>query len=149
LNPYQKLQRHWANSDATISTVELSEEAVGRLEARYRIRFPDDFRDYLHHSCPKDDFCVDGMTAWWPFERLKNIPEEYDVLSITDAIIAKDAAKHVFFADYSIWCWAWAINCSNDENRGRVAVVSGNDRFVANSFAEFVDRYIEDEDQLN
>src|SRR5258708_4296897 len=27
-----------------------------------------------------------------------------------DAIVAKDAAKHVFFADYSIWCWAWAIN---------------------------------------
>ena len=58
-------------------------------------------------------------------------------------MIAKDAAKYLFFADYAIWCWAWAIACGEDENHGRVVVISGQDRFVANSFAQFVDLYIE------
>jgi hypothetical protein len=49
-----------------------------------------------------------------------------------------------FFADYLIWCWAWAIVCGDDENRGRVVVISGHDRFVADSFAQFVDLHISD-----
>ena len=127
----------------------MSQESVDRVEARYGIRFPDDFRDYLLHSCPKDDFenADDEYTAWWPLDRLKNIPDEYPH-TITDPMIGKNAAKYIFFADYSIWCWAWAINCSDDKNRGRVAVIGGPDFFVADSFDEFVDRYIEDQKQV-
>ena len=69
-------------------------------------------------------------------------------LEITDATIVRDAAKFIVFADYGIWCFAWAIDCGEDENRGRVVVISGQDRFVADSFAEFVDRFIEDVTQL-
>lgn len=148
MKPYQKLQRYWHDTRAKIDTVELTQESVGRLEQRYGVRFPDDFRDYLLHSCPKDDFgCDEMMTTWWPLHRLKNIIEEYEH-KFTDTTIAKDAAKYIFFADYSIWCWAWAIGCGGDENRGRVVVISGRDRFVADSFGQFVDRYIEDQRQL-
>ena len=34
-----------------------------------------------------------------------------------------------------------AIACGEDENWGRVVVISGHDRFVADGFSEFVDRY--------
>lgn len=148
MKPYQKLKRYWRDAKATISTVELSQEAVDRLEQRYGVRFPDDFRDYLLHSCPKDDLGYDEMTTWWPLDRLKNLVEEYEH-KVTDPTIVKGAAKYIFFADYSIWCWAWAIDCGDDKNRGRVVVISGRDRFVADSFAQFVDRYIEDQKRLS
>ena len=87
-------------------------------------------------------------TAWWPLQRLKNIPDEYPH-TVTDPTIAKNAPRYIFFADYMIWCWAWAIDCGDGKDRGRVAVIGGSpDRFVADSFAEFVDRYVEDQRQI-
>ena len=128
----------------------MNQESVDRLEARYGIRLPDDFRDYLLHACPKDESenMDDEGTAWWPLDRLLNIPDEYPH-TITDPVIAKNAAKYSFFADYLIWSWAWAIDCSEDKDRGRVAVIGGPDQFVANSFTEFVDRYVEDQTQIS
>jgi hypothetical protein len=61
-------------------------------------------------------------------------------------MIARNAAKYLFFADYLIWSSATA--CGYDENWARIAVISGNDRFVAGSFAQFVDHYIDDFSQI-
>jgi hypothetical protein len=144
VKPYQKLQRHWTDTKAGITTAPLSEEAISGLEQKYGIRLPDDFRDYLVHSCPTDDWPSDNnMICWWPLACIKNIVDECE-RRITNDTIARDAARYLFFADYSIWCWAWAIACGDDANRGRVAVISGNDVFVADSFAQFVDAYIDD-----
>lgn len=59
MKPYQKLQQHWRSIDSAVTTVELSPETVARLEARYGVRLPDDLREYLLHSCPRDDFASD------------------------------------------------------------------------------------------
>jgi hypothetical protein len=143
LRAYRKLQRHWRKTRARIGTVALSSQAIRDLERRYDIKLPDDFRDFLLNSCPRDsDFDSDNI-IWWPLDRIKNIVDEYPH-KITDETIASNAAKYLFFADYCIWCWAWAIACGDDENRGRVVVISGQDRFVADSFAQFVDLYIDD-----
>jgi hypothetical protein len=80
-------------------------------------------------------------------DRIKNIVDEYPH-KVTYETIARDASKYLFFADYCIWCWAWAIACGDDENSGRVVVISGRDRFVADSFAQFADLYISDPGQL-
>lgn len=62
-----------------------------------------------------------------------------------DAVIAAEAHSYLFFADYSIWCWAWAICCGDGPNRGKVALVGGApDRIVADSFSDFVERYLRD-----
>src|SRR5215472_15928839 len=95
LKPYQKLQSYWRGTKAKVGIVELNHESVASLEQRYSIQLPDDFRDYLLHSCPKDDFGYDKETTWWPRDRLKNIPDEYEH-KVTDATIAKNAAKYVF-----------------------------------------------------
>jgi hypothetical protein len=147
LKAYQTLQLHWRETGAIVPTTEPAAEAVGALERKYGIRFPDDFREYLLHACPKDDFWDEQMTIWWPLSRIKNIPEEY-AHRVRDEAIARCANKYFFFADYMIWCWAWAIACTEDVNRGRIVVISGYDRFVANSFAEFVDQYVVDNHQL-
>jgi hypothetical protein len=156
LKPYEKLQRYWRETDAEVETIELSQSQVQVLETRYGIFFPEDFKDYLMRSCPKDDFAVDNrVTAWWPWGRIKSIPDERDYwiregsdLEITDESIARDDAKYIVFADYAIWCMAWAICCDEGPNRGKVAVLSGRDRFVADDFAQFVDLYIQDVHQL-
>ena len=79
---------------------------------------------------------------WWGLPRILNIPDEYDSWqAIKNPDVLANAAKYLFFADYCVWCWAWAIDCSETANRGRIAVIGGSDPFVADSFAEFVDRY--------
>lgn len=152
MKPHEKLKRHWLDADVAFQAAPpaLGEETAVRLERKYRIRPPDAFRDYLVFSCPLDDDSTvdEDMTNWWSLDRIKSITDEYPH-PISSAPIANAAAKYLFFADGLIWSWAWAIDCGDDENRGRVAVISGSDRFVADSFSEFVDRYIEEPGKLS
>jgi hypothetical protein len=90
------------------------------------------------------------MGTWWEFERIKNIPDEYRDQSQSPELlrpaIARQAHKYLFFADYCIWCSAWAISCADDESRGNVAYIVGlgRDRIVASSFSDFVQKYTSD-----
>jgi hypothetical protein len=47
-----------------------------------------------------------------------------------------------------LWCWAWAVCCSEGPNRGRIAVISDPSGFVAENFLEFVERYLRDPDEM-
>lgn len=144
MKPYEKLMRHWTETDAQVTTVRHDPDVVARFEARHEIRLPEDFRDYLSFACPRDDYCYDAMTDWWRLDRLKLIPQEYTA-QIDNPIVARNAERYLFFADYGVWCYAWAINCGGDEHRGKIAAVGiSNDHFVADSFAAFVDGYIRD-----
>jgi hypothetical protein len=145
MKAYEKLQKYWSDTGSKISTGPLDETLIGDLEAKYQLRLPDDFREYLRYSCPTtDQYDVEG-TTWWPLSRIKTINEEYEH-KITDPNIERDAPKYLFFADAMIWCWAWAIACGNDGRSGNVVVISGRDRIVATTFSEFVDIYIKADD---
>lgn len=122
----------------------VGEATVQEIERRYGLTLPEDFRLYLLHAAPSDDFWDNGDAIWWSPERLKNIPEEYEH-PIDDPRIAQKAQTYLFFADYMIWSWAWAICCEEGEDRGKVALIGGApDRIVASSFTEFVKAYIAD-----
>jgi hypothetical protein len=141
LKPFERLQAHWLDTGANVQTTTLTDATVAELERNYDVRLPKDFREYLLQSCPSNENWDQEGTFWWPFDRIKNIPEEY-AHEIKNDRVARDAAKYLFFADYMIWCWAWAIACGDNEDRGRIVVVGGSDNFVADSFGQFVDRYI-------
>ena len=79
--------------------------------------------------------------SWWTPARIKNIPDEYEH-KISAPDIAAEAKTALFFLDHLMWCWAWAICCGDGPNRGRVFLIGNEDRFVADSFGEFVQRYI-------
>jgi len=138
------LQRWWAKTDAAVVGGSASEDQVRALEQRYNVSLPEDFRAYLRTACPAAE-CWDAEgTAWWSLDRIKNIPDEY-AHQIKNPDIAPHSSQYLFFADYLVWCWAWAISCTNDDNRGKVMVIDGrDDPFVANSFSEFVECYIAD-----
>lgn len=123
-------------------------QEVEALERRYGVRLPDDFKAYLLAQAPAEESCDDWDYIWWPVHRIRNIPDEYEH-PVDNAAVAAEAPTYLFFADYMIWCWAWAICCSDSINRGKVAVIGGApDRFVAASFSDFMVRYARDPDSL-
>jgi hypothetical protein len=86
----------------------------------------------------------DNLIGWWNASEIKSVPEDY-THDLKNPIVAKDPGRFLFFADYCMWCWAWAIGCGDDEHRGKVAVIgSQTDRIVADSFSEFIDLYVAD-----
>jgi hypothetical protein len=101
-------------------------------------------RSYVERGAPAEEIWDANDVIWWSPGRIRSLPEEYDH-PVTDPDIAAEPATYLFFADYMIWCWAWAICCSDGPNRGRVALIGGTpDRFVADSFTGFVSKYLED-----
>jgi hypothetical protein len=145
--PHLILQIWWSKTASHIETRTTSDADLARLEARYDIELPPDFRQYLSEGVPTVEKWDDNDGTWWPIERIRNIPEEYEH-AVGDPV-AQNAAKHLFFLDCSFWCWAWAISCADDETYGKVALVGSNPAgYVADSFTEFVERYTSNWDLL-
>ena len=144
LRGYLELQRWWRRTGADIVTIETPEQRILELEHRYAIVLPDDFRQYLRWSSPVGEAMDAELGTWWGFDRIKNIPDEYP--HALSPPFEPQAKKYLFFADHCIWCWAWAISCADGESRGKVALIGGHpqDRFVAESFSDFVRMYVRD-----
>jgi hypothetical protein len=138
------IQAHWRSSVRNPAAFVQPALVVSEIEDRYRVRLPDDFKAYMLKSAPQDDFWDAEDVIWWSPSRIKNIPDEYPH-PVSDLSIADAAATCLFFADYMIWCWAWVVCCDEGPNRGKVAVVGGSpDRWIADSFTDFVERYVRD-----
>lgn len=139
---HERLRRWWEATGAIRELRPAREAELAALERRYAIAAPGDFRDYLAAACPADDLWDAEDAIWWSLRRIRSIPEEYEY-PVRNPVVVAEAHRYLFFADFAIWCWAWAIACTDDENRGRVALIGGEpDRFVADSFTEFVQLYL-------
>jgi len=145
-SPHQRLLFHW-KALSYQRAVSHGEPQVASLEAHYDVVLPADFREYLLHACSTldDGGEMDEFNSWWGLERIRSVVEECDDQS--PMILATNPRKTLMFADHLIWCWAWAICCDGGPNHGRV-LVTGPDRWVADSFAEFIDRYVADQQSL-
>jgi hypothetical protein len=116
-------------------------EDVEALERRYSLRLPEDFRSYLLNAAPSTTFMDDIGTQWWALDEIKSISDECPDWPPGQVIaeIEQEKDAYLVFADYLIWCYAWAICCSDGPNRGRIALIGGlPDAFVADSFREFL-----------
>lgn len=142
MEPHAALSLWWRGAGHAPARAVEAERRIGELESRYRLTLPDDFRAYLGHAAPAEDFWDDNDVIWWSPGRIRNIPDEYEH-DLADPAIAREAETYLFFADYMIWCWAWAICCSDGPNRGKIVLIGGPDRFVADSFSRFVSLYLE------
>ncbi len=137
------LKSWWSKTAAGIETRVAPETEITALEIRYGVSLPREFREYLREGAPIAENWDAEDGNWWPVERIKNISDEYE--HPVSEPIAQNAARHLFFLDHSIWSWAWAISCADDETRGKVALIGGvPDGYVADSFGEFVQRYTTD-----
>ncbi|MEP9401618.1 SMI1/KNR4 family protein [Sphingomonas sp. VNH70] len=138
---YAALGGRWASSDPFIYTRHRTRAAADALEQRYALRLPEDFRAYLGHAAPAATFMDDFGTQWWGVADIKPLSEEcadWKAEDIGRTIMAESGA-YLVFADYLLWCYAWAICCSDGPNRGRIALIGGGrDAFVADDFRTFV-----------
>lgn len=139
VSAHSKLKEWWAKTGVLVPIERISDDRIVALEARYKIRLPPDFRAYLSESSPVRQNWDEEMGNWWPFSRIKNIPEEYD-----SRFTPENADKYLFFLDHCVWCWAWAISCADDATYGSIVTIGGPEKVVAASFSEFVDRYVSD-----
>ncbi len=137
------LASFWARRGDCPTPYPDAEDAVRDLEQRYGIVLPKDFRTYLLTTAPARDYWDEGDATWWSPERVRNIPDEYEH-SLKNGVIAAQAACCLFFADYLIWCWAWAICCAPGEDYGKVALISVGEDWVADSFGDFAQAYTRD-----
>lgn len=141
---YTRLQQWWSQTGSGIKTEAIAAHRIESLERRYDLVLPDDFKQYLRLSSPIEEAWDDETTTWWHFERIKNITDEFH--GELEPFIAERRGKYLFFADYCIWCWAWAISCADDDTHGKVAMIGGRgyDKMVAESFSDFVQKYTSD-----
>jgi len=150
LSAGKTLLRWWDAEGAGIKTRSVSAVEIEQFERRYGLTLPAPFRDYLTGACPVEDPSWDNeLTNWWPFESLCTVAEGYEHELAPAVACYRD--KLVLFADYSLWCWAWAVNCAPGVDHGKVAVIAGedHDRFVAESFGSFVGKYVEDDNSVH
>jgi len=139
---HEMLRNWWRDHEGPTGKA-VSPTAVATLGARYGMTFPDDFRAYLLHAAPAEETFDEEFTTWWPFERLRSLAEECTDREPIPALREREGQCLVFI-DHFVWAWAWAICCTDDENHGKVILLSDKDRFVADNFTDFVHRYTSD-----
>lgn len=142
LSPLERLLLWWDRDPAP----DPPDREIRALEERYSVQLPDDFRRYLLAAMPHgNDWDAEG-TRWFPLTEIKSLREECADWETASAL---DSDKLLVFADFLIWCYAWAVDCSDTVNRGRVALITGNDHYVADSFDEFLGCYLRDDGALH
>jgi len=144
MDAYLNLQRWWAHTGAKIVSTQTPDRRISELASRYEIRLPDDFKRYLRFSTPIGETWDAQLGTWWDFDRIRTIPEEYPHELAPE--IHLRAPKYLFFLDHCAWCWAWAISCADDETNSQVLLIAGDgyDKIVANTFSDFVHKYLSD-----
>ena len=149
MKAHEKLQAYWAQVGAEFPVAPARAADLVEFEARYSLKLPGDFREYLLACAPAAENWEDHrLTNWWPLRRMQRLPDEYRH-ELGNPAVAAEPASYLVFADGYIWCWAWAINCRPGGRFGWVAVIgTPGDRFVASSFSEFVDKFIMEDDRV-
>ena len=138
---YNAVAAYRSASDKAFTTSQNAMPEVQALEDRYTLRLPEDFRSYLLYAAPATLWMDDIGTQWWAARDIKSIADECPEGSPgkLNADIERESAQYLVFADYLMWCYAWAICCSEGHNRGKIALIGGApDMFVADSFRDFL-----------
>lgn len=95
------------------------------------------------HAAPNGEWMDDDYITWWSPDRIKNISEECGSEPPSGhwhPAIEGVRDHYLVFADYLVWCHAYAICCSDGPNRGKIALIGGEpDEFIADDFTTFVE----------
>ena len=136
-----RLGRHW-RAQGIEPLPGVSADAVLRFEAQAGVRLPADVRTYFETFNGFADSAMDReLISFWPLARVRSVVAE---LNHQEAVVPDGRALYCF-ADYSIWCNAYAVRLSDATQAVTdvVAVYSGVDLIpAAGTFADFLRAYI-------
>jgi hypothetical protein len=108
------------------------------------VRLPPDVRAYFATlNGTRDDAMDQELISFWSLDRVRSAAAELE----HQEPVSPEASEFFCFADYSIWCHAYAVRLSADGTAPtEVAVVNdGRDLIpVASSFSAFLRAYLSD-----
>lgn len=117
-------------------------ETIRAFEQRYNVRLPEEVRAYFAHLNGMPESGSDAeFVRFWPLDCVRSVAEELR----HQEPAPPPAARYFCFADYSVWCNAYAVRLSSDGlgPADVVAVYGGTDLIpTASSFSEFLRQYI-------
>ena len=129
-----------------------SEEQISLFESKYGVTLPKDMREYFGAIDGMEMNTSEGelMVSFWQLSRVRPIPEEYSDPShrASDHYMRVPNPECYFcFADYMIESEVYAIRLSADPSvKNTVIAYEGTEK--AESFSDFVRKYLEDPKQL-
>ena len=109
--------------------------ALTDLESRLHVKLPSDVRAFYSRMDGTDMLEADhGWITLWPLERWTRLDDEAPQY-------AKDAPRGaIVFADYSLWCWAYAAQFEPVSERTTVHIIgAGAGAPIAETFTEFLE----------
>jgi cell wall assembly regulator SMI1 len=145
----ERLRAHWHAQGIKLPPG-VSEDRLKDFETRFGVALPTDLREYFLH--------VDGLSEPFQWDQdLFNFYPLSEVESISDLeIMIEDKSSYFVIADHSIWLPAFAIRLAPSATGPHPVIAIETDNkggygstVVANSFSEFVERYLSDEPSRN
>ncbi len=145
----ERLRAHWLAQGIKLPPG-VTDDRLKEFESRFGVALPTDLREYFLH--------VDGMGEPFQWDQdLFNFRPLSEVESISDLeIVLEDRSSYFVIADHSIWLPAFAIRLTPSATGPHpvIAIESDNKEgygstLVAESFGEFVERYLSDEISRN
>lgn len=139
------IRTQWEQNGREVPPGATSEE-LNAFERRHGVALPPAMRDYFQIANGNRDMGTDFF-RFWTLQEVKLVSEE-----LTDPIHTdrNDYPQCFIFADYLLWCWAYAVCLSNDANADEpVYIIGGTDKIViAATFLEFMQKYAANPDSL-
>jgi hypothetical protein len=146
----ESLKRHWSSHDVEINAG-VSKAQLDSFESKHGVVLPEDLRDYfLCVNGMPHDVVDDGMIRFWMLEELQPLPQGAPAFS--DPSYIQHPESLFLFADYSIWAHAYAIRLGSVSSlQSHEVIIIGYESpvTIAQSFSEFVDRYLTEKDHLH
>jgi len=124
----------------------VTNDPLDQFEKRYSVALPSSMREYFQVANGTSDMANDYY-QFWALKDVKLVREELVDSCHTDRL---DYPHCFIFADYLLWCWAYAVELSADaELGGSVYILDGNKkRIIASSFLDFMQRYAINPDDM-
>jgi len=141
------LKNHWLSQGIEVNPG-VSKEELTAFELMYQVSLPADMRDYfLTADGMAQGVSDEALIRFWSLDEIKPIPEEAPDFS--DPSYIEDAQSLFLFADYSIWCHAYAVRLSSSGVSNPIVVIGGESPIrMFGSFSELVKNYLTDADLL-
>lgn len=146
----EKLLSHWKNQGLALANGN-SEEALTEFESKNSVLLPSDMRHYFAaaNGMPNNsgsDVDSNGF-RFWALDQIRPLPSAGAEAGVPIPAV-EDPSRYFVFADYFDWSWAYAIDLGGGHVQRVIHVGTVEPKIVAQSFAEFVDLYVEDAREL-
>jgi hypothetical protein len=142
-----RLLETWQRSHEATLRAPATPKDIVSFEERHHVKLPPDLRGYF--ACTdgfdqKKDYQDARGFNFWPLKKLRRVSEFED-----GRFGFPGDSWYFLFCDYLDFSWGYAISLKPGKNDIiLVGTRDGRPRHVANSFEEFVDAYLRDDDKL-